>query len=60
MHKDYPELYETPTAKTLVGLVQRTLGVEVSYATCWRGKQKAVADLRGSPEEGYKRLPSYL
>ncbi|XP_013639661.1 PREDICTED: protein FAR1-RELATED SEQUENCE 3-like [Brassica oleracea var. oleracea] len=60
VHTNYPGLYETPTAKTLVGLVQRTLGVDVSYATCWRGKQQAVADLRGSPEEGYKRLLSYL
>jgi len=34
--------------------------VEVSYGTCWRGKQQVVADLRGSPEEGYKRFPSYL
>ena len=34
--------------------------MEVSYATCWRGKQQAVADLRGSPKERYKRLSSYL
>ena len=60
VHKDYTGLYDTPTAKILVGLVQKTLGVEVSYATCWRGKQQVVADLRGSPEEGYKRFPSYL
>ncbi|XP_009123478.1 uncharacterized protein LOC103848296 [Brassica rapa] len=40
--------------------IQDHFSVEVSYATCWRGKQQAVADLRDSLEEGYKRLPSYL
>ena len=60
MHKDYPGLYETPTAKTLVGVVERKLGVEVSYTTCLRGKNQAVADLRGDPEKGYKIFPSYL
>ena len=60
VHKDYPGLYETPTAKILVGLVKRRLGVEVSYTTCLRGKKQAVADLRGDPEKGYKILPAYL
>ena len=60
VHKDYPGLYETPTAKTLVSLVERKLGVEVSYTTCLRGKNQAVADLRDDPEKGYKILSSYL
>ncbi|XP_056848862.1 uncharacterized protein LOC130499001 [Raphanus sativus] len=60
VHKDYPGLYETPTAKILVGLVQRKLGVEVSYTTCLRGKKQAVADIRGDPEKGYIILPAYL
>ncbi|KAL0796377.1 hypothetical protein Bca101_067754 [Brassica carinata] len=60
VHKDYPGQYKTPTAKILVGLVQRRLGVEVSYTTCLRGKKQAVADLRGDPEKGYKILPAYL
>ena len=55
VHKDYPGLYETPTAKTLVGVVERKLGVEVSYTTCLRGKNQAVADLRGDPEKGDER-----
>ncbi|XP_033144112.1 uncharacterized protein LOC103848277 [Brassica rapa] len=38
VHKDYPGLYETPKAKILAGLVQRKVGVEVSYTTCLRGK----------------------
>ncbi|CAF2106701.1 unnamed protein product [Brassica oleracea var. botrytis] len=60
VHSDYPGLFETPTPKTLVGLVQRRLGVEVSYASVWRGKKQDVEDMRGSPEEGYKKVPSYL
>ncbi|XP_056861971.1 uncharacterized protein LOC130509797 [Raphanus sativus] len=60
VHKDYLGLYETPTAKILVGLVQRKLGVEVSYTTCLRGKKQAVADIRGDPEKGYIILPAYL
>ena len=51
VHSDYPELFDTPTPKTLVGLVQRRLGVEVSYVTVWRGKKQAVEDMRSSPEE---------
>ena len=39
VHSDYPRLFKTPTPKTLVGLVQRRLGVEVLYATVWRGKK---------------------
>ncbi|XP_056841678.1 uncharacterized protein LOC130494876 [Raphanus sativus] len=60
VHKDYPRLYETATAKILVSLVKRRLGVEVSYTTCLRGKKQAVADLRGDPEKGYKIFPAYL
>ena len=60
VQKDYPGLYETPTAKVLLGMVQRKLGVEVSYTTCLRGKKQAIADMRGDPETGYKILPSYL
>nr|VDD24755.1 unnamed protein product [Brassica oleracea] len=60
VHSDYSGLFDTTTPKTLVGLVQRRLGVEVSYATVWRGKKQAVKDMRGSPQEGYKKVPSYL
>ncbi|CAN7001275.1 unnamed protein product [Brassica oleracea var. botrytis] len=60
VHSDYPGLFDTPTLKTQVRLVQRRLGVEVSYATVWRGKKQAVKDMRGSPQEGYKKVPSYL
>ncbi|XP_033129969.1 uncharacterized protein LOC117126257 [Brassica rapa] len=50
VHKDYLGLYETPTAKVLLGLVQRKLGVEVSDTTCLRGKKQAIADMRGDPK----------
>uniref|UniRef100_A0A0D2ZRJ8 Uncharacterized protein n=1 Tax=Brassica oleracea var. oleracea TaxID=109376 RepID=A0A0D2ZRJ8_BRAOL len=60
VHSDYPGLFDTPTPKTLVGLVQRRLGVEVSYVTVWRGEKQDVEDICGSPEEGYKKVSSYL
>ncbi|KAL1199244.1 Protein FAR-RED ELONGATED HYPOCOTYL 3 [Cardamine amara subsp. amara] len=60
VHEDYPDEYETPIPKMLIGLVQRRLSCEVSYSTTLRGKKLAVADLRGSPEDCYKMLPSYL
>lgn len=41
VHDDYLVLFETPTHKTMVGLAQRKMGVEVSYAKAWRGKVKS-------------------
>ena len=39
--------------------VNRTYRVEASYWQAYRGKQKAVTDLNGTPEEGYAKLPQY-
>ncbi|KAL0699890.1 hypothetical protein Bca4012_056012 [Brassica carinata] len=60
VHADYPGKYKTPDPKTLISLVKNRLGVKVSYATALRGKNKALSDLRGNPEESFARLPSYL
>lgn len=60
LHEDYPGSFKTPSAKELVGLVHRKVGVEVSYSTARRGKMKAFSDVRGTPEEGFSMLPSYL
>ncbi|XP_013672834.2 uncharacterized protein LOC106377198 [Brassica napus] len=60
VHSDYPGKYKTPDPKTLIDLVQNKLGVKVSYSTALRGKNKALSDLRGNPEESFARLPSYL
>ena len=51
---------ETPAPKSIMDLVKTKFGVKISYATAWRGKNKVVSDLRGSPEESYKMLYSYL
>lgn len=40
--------------------MKNRLGVTVSYSTVLRGKNKALSDLRGNPEESFARLPSYL
>lgn len=60
LREDYPGITKTPSPKHLMGLVQRKFGVPPSYSTCWRGRNEAVNELRGDPEEGYKQLYSYL
>ena len=51
---------ETPDPRTLMTLVKRKAGVEVSYSTDLRGKHRAVHDLCGTLEECYKYVFSYL
>ncbi|CAA7054994.1 unnamed protein product [Microthlaspi erraticum] len=60
LHEDYPGQFDTPAPKNIVGLVQRRVGLSVSYSTALRGKRLAVNDVRGTPEEGYMMLYSYL
>ncbi|CAA7043028.1 unnamed protein product [Microthlaspi erraticum] len=60
LHEDYPGQFDTPAPKNIVGLVQRRVGLSVSYSTALRGKRLAVNDVRGNPEEGYMMLYSYL
>ncbi|XP_024015304.1 protein FAR1-RELATED SEQUENCE 3-like [Eutrema salsugineum] len=59
-HSDYPGKLKTPAPQELIGLVQNAFGVKVSYSTAWRGKRAAANDVRGSPEESYQLLHSYL
>ncbi|XP_013623937.1 PREDICTED: uncharacterized protein LOC106329873 [Brassica oleracea var. oleracea] len=60
LQADYPGKYKTQAPKDLIDLVENKLGVRVSYATAWRGKYKAINDLRGNPTKSFARLPSYL
>ncbi|KAL1192481.1 hypothetical protein V5N11_036428 [Cardamine amara subsp. amara] len=60
LHKDFPGQFHTPDPKSLVSLVLGKLAVPVSYSTAYRGKQLAVSDIRGSPEESFKIVYSYL
>ena len=39
--------------------INRTYRVNVGYWQAYRGKQKALDDLNGTPEEGYAKLPEY-
>ncbi|XP_024015901.1 uncharacterized protein LOC112089155 [Eutrema salsugineum] len=43
-----------------MALVQTRGRVEVSYSTAWRGRQKAISYVRGTPEESFEHLHSYL
>ncbi|XP_019094547.1 PREDICTED: uncharacterized protein LOC109129951 [Camelina sativa] len=60
LHGDYPGQMETPPPKIIMDLVKIKLGVDISYSTALRGKNQAVTDLKGSPEESYKMLRCYL
>ncbi|KAL1193995.1 Protein FAR1-RELATED SEQUENCE 5 [Cardamine amara subsp. amara] len=60
LHKDFPSQFHTPDPKSLVSLVIGKFVVPVSYSTAYRGKQLAVSDIRGSPEESFKIVYSYL
>ncbi|CAA7048597.1 unnamed protein product [Microthlaspi erraticum] len=60
LHEDYPGLMETPTPKSIMGIVQNKLGLRISYSTALRGKNHHVFNLRGSAEDSYKKLYCYL
>lgn len=57
--KNFQEIKQTPTPKGIMGMMN-SQGVEISYWKAWRGKQLANNLRRGSPEESYNLLPSYL
>lgn len=48
LHEEYPNQFNTPSPKDLIGLVQKRFGVKVSYATALRGKKQAANDVQGS------------
>ena len=60
LHDDYPGQMETPPPSSIKALVLTKLGVNISYSTALRGKIEAVSMLRGTPEESYQMLYSYL
>ncbi|XP_010424792.1 PREDICTED: protein FAR-RED ELONGATED HYPOCOTYL 3-like [Camelina sativa] len=60
LHDDYPGQFDTPTPKNIMNIVQRRLGLQLSYSTALRGKKQNVSDVRGSPEASYAKLYSYL
>ncbi|XP_019242649.1 PREDICTED: uncharacterized protein LOC109222791, partial [Nicotiana attenuata] len=40
--------------------MKKKFGIDIGYHKAWRAIQKAVACIRGTPEENYQILPSYL
>ncbi|WZZ09017.1 hypothetical protein YC2023_094938 [Brassica napus] len=58
--QDYPGSLDTPAPNALIQLVHHRVAVKVSYTTSWRGKRLAANKVRGSPEESYTLLNSYM
>ncbi|XP_024013062.1 uncharacterized protein LOC112087270 [Eutrema salsugineum] len=58
--KTYPGRLKPPHPRDIMALVQTRGRVEVSYSTAWRGRQKAISYVRGTPEESFEHLHSYL
>ncbi|XP_070007601.1 uncharacterized protein [Nicotiana sylvestris] len=40
--------------------MKKKFGIDIGYHKAWRAIQKVVACIRGTPEENYQILPSYL
>lgn len=46
--------------KEILQDIRQEHGVAVSYMQAWRGKERSMAALYGTLEEGYRLLPAYL
>ncbi|KAL5551517.1 hypothetical protein UlMin_001693 [Ulmus minor] len=56
----YVGVSNDPTPKGLVGLVRENFKVGVSYRKDWKARQYAFSLIRGSPEDSFPLLLSYL
>ncbi|KZV47307.1 hypothetical protein F511_07730 [Dorcoceras hygrometricum] len=54
-------LRENPNCKPkeILEEIHRVHGITLSYKQAWRGKERIMAVMRGSFEEGYRLLPQY-
>jgi hypothetical protein len=54
-------LKENPNCKPkeILEEIHRVHGITLSYKQAWRGKERIMAAMRGSFEEGYRLLPQY-
>ncbi|KAM7269102.1 hypothetical protein ACFE04_024599 [Oxalis oulophora] len=54
-------LKENPNCKPkeILEEIHRVHGITLSYKQAWRGKERIMAAMRGSFEEGYRLLPDY-
>ncbi|XP_057519042.1 uncharacterized protein LOC130799817 [Amaranthus tricolor] len=55
------QLRENPNCKPkeILEEIHRVHGIALSYKQAWRGKERIMAAVRGSFEEGYRLLPQY-
>ncbi|KAG4928932.1 hypothetical protein JHK85_055418 [Glycine max] len=55
-------LKENPNCKPkeILEEIHRVHGITLSYKQAWRGKERIMAAMRGSFEEGYRLLPQYI
>ncbi|KAJ6296956.1 hypothetical protein OIU78_022640 [Salix suchowensis] len=55
------QLKENPNykPKEILEEIHRVHGITLSYKQAWRGKERIMAAMRGSFEEGYRLLPQY-
>ena len=60
LNEEFPGGLETPSPKVTKGLVKFKLGVMITYSTALHGKNLAVCDQHGNPEDSYKMMYSYL
>lgn len=56
------QLRENPNCKPkeILEEIHRVHGIALSYKQAWRGKERIMAAVRGSFEEGYRLLPQYV
>nr|XP_009795725.1 PREDICTED: uncharacterized protein LOC104242381 [Nicotiana sylvestris] len=40
--------------------IKKKFGIDIGYHKAWRAVQKAISCIRGTPQENYQILPSYL
>ncbi|KAL6495782.1 hypothetical protein OROGR_030345 [Orobanche gracilis] len=60
-HSVERRLRENPNykPKEILEEIHRTHGITLSYKQAWRGKERIMAAMRGSFQEGYRLLPQY-
>ncbi|XP_033129312.1 protein FAR1-RELATED SEQUENCE 5-like [Brassica rapa] len=56
LSEEYPGRYDTPTPADLISMVTHKVGVDVSYATAWRGKRMAANEVRVDAAKIFKYL----
>lgn len=56
------QLRENPNCKPkeILEEIHRVHGIALTYKQAWRGKERIMATVRGSFEEGYRLLPQYV